>query len=110
MDGFTVGNSNKFLNTGEIRDLKTTTFESPKTSDAGASGESFVDTLKNAIGETNELQKIADIKMQDLATGRTDNIPDVMMAAEKADISLKLMMQVRSKIIDAYQEVMKMPV
>ncbi len=48
--------------------------------------------------------------MQNLATGKTDNVADVMIAAEKADIALKVMVQVRNKIIDAYQEVMKMQV
>ena len=48
--------------------------------------------------------------MQQLATGENKNIPDVMLAVEKADIAMKLMVQVRNKIIEAYQEVMKMQV
>ena len=48
--------------------------------------------------------------MEKLATGETKNIPEVMVAAEKADIALKLMVQVRNKMIDAYQEIMKMQV
>jgi flagellar hook-basal body complex protein FliE len=48
--------------------------------------------------------------MEDLATGKAKSIPDVMIAAEKADIGLKLMMQVRNKVIEAYQEIMKMQV
>jgi flagellar hook-basal body complex protein FliE len=71
---------------------------------------SFADTLQDAIGSVNELQKTSDKAMQNLATGRTDNVADVMIAAEKADIGLRLMVQVRNKIIDAYQEVMKMQV
>ncbi|AFY02997.1 hypothetical protein Bdt_3322 [Bdellovibrio bacteriovorus str. Tiberius] len=58
----------------------------------------------------NEMQKASDKAMQNLATGKTDNVADVMIAAEKADIALKVMVQVRNKIIDAYQEVMKMQV
>lgn len=77
----------------------------------GAKGEkSFAATLKDAIGEVNELQKKADVEMQKLATGKAESIPDVLIAAEKADISLKLMVQVRNKIIDAYNEIMKMQV
>lgn len=104
MDGFSVSNSQRFLNTGNIESQRTQ-ISSPVTD-----GKSFVDTLKDAIQEVDQLQKVSDKKMQDLATGKTDNIPDVMIAAEKADIALKLMVQVRSKIIDAYQEVMKMQV
>ena len=70
----------------------------------------FDKTLKDAIDKVNELQIKADKAAQDLATGRTDNIAEVMIAAEKADIALRLMMQVRNKMIDAYQEIMKMQV
>jgi flagellar hook-basal body complex protein FliE len=70
----------------------------------------FADTLKDAIGSVNNLQQESDKAAQNLATGRTDNVADVMIATEKADIALRLMMQVRNKIIDAYQEVMKMQV
>ena len=70
----------------------------------------FAQTLKDAVNEVNELQKVSDKKSQDLATGKTQNISDVMIAAEKADISLRLMVQVRNKIIEAYQEMMKMQV
>jgi flagellar hook-basal body complex protein FliE len=75
-----------------------------------SAGKSFSDTLNDALKNVNELQKSSDKGMQDLATGRTDNIPEVMIAAEKADLALKLMVQVRNKIIDAYHEVMKMQV
>jgi flagellar hook-basal body complex protein FliE len=71
---------------------------------------SFADTLKSAIDNVNQLQKVSDKSAQDLATGRTDNVADVMIAAEKADIALRVMVQVRNKIIDAYQEIMKMQV
>ena len=70
----------------------------------------FADTLKKSIGEVNQLQKTADVKMQQLATGENKNIADVMVATEKADIALKLMVQVRNKVINAYNEIMKMQV
>ncbi len=73
-------------------------------------GESFADTLKGAINTVDKLQKDADVKMQELAVGKSQNIHETMIAAEKADIALKLMMQVRNKIIDAYQEIMRMQV
>ena len=75
-----------------------------------AGGESFADTLKNAVGKVNDLQQIADVKMQQLATGETTDIADVKISAEKADIALRLMTSVRNKMIDAYHEIMKMQV
>ncbi len=109
MDGLTVRDSQKFLDTGktasEIKSL-------PLAPAApGTGGEkTFADTLKDAVGNVNTLQKQADVKAQELATGKTDNIQDVMVSAEKADIALRLMVNVRNKIIDAYQDVMKMQV
>lgn len=105
MDGFTVKNSGRFLQNADIGEFKSLPIESPK-----GSGDSFAQTLTKAVGEVNELQKASDKGMQNLAAGKTDNIPDVMIAAERAEIALKLMVQVRNKIIDAYQEVMKMQV
>lgn len=76
----------------------------------GADGTSFADTLKNAVNQVNELQQTADVKMQQLAVGETTDIADVKIAAEKADIALRLMTSVRNKMIDAYHEIMKMQV
>lgn len=115
MDGLTVSQGNRFLETGsldsksvKINDSKSSQIQTPGS--AEAPGKSFADTLKEAVGDVNQLQQASDKAAQDLATGRTDNVADVMIAAEKADIALKLMVQVRNKIIDAYQEVMKMQV
>jgi len=111
MEGFTVSNANRFLDTGVVRDSKSLSIENPSsTSSASETGKSFADTLKEAVGSVNEMQKASDKAMQELATGKTDNVADVMIAAEKADIALKVMVQVRNKIIDAYQEIMKMQV
>src|SRR5580704_12368300 len=115
MDGFTVSAANKWMESGGIRDSKSLSINdngmSPSSAGGGVqSGKSFADTLKDAVGSVNTLQVSSDKAAQDLATGRTDNVADVMIATEKADIALRLMVQVRNKIIDAYQEVMKMQV
>ena len=121
MDGFTVSNANRWLESGGIRDTKSLSVNDGQssasiggslgaTNSANSTQKSFAQTLNDAIGTVNEMQKSSDKAAQDLATGRTDNVADVMIATEKADIALKLMVQVRNKIIDAYQEVMKMQV
>lgn len=114
MDGLTISNSNALLEKGQtlkdIRDSKLS-LPSPAAQANGTSGEkSFADTLKEAVQSTNALQKESDVKMQQLSTGKTDDIAGVMIAAEKADISMKLMTTVRNKIINAYEEIMKMQV
>ena len=110
MDGLTIRNGQSLINTGKTSsEMQTDALKQPlQTNDPGA--KSFADTLKDAVGTVNQLQKDSDKKMQQLATGQTTNIPEVMMAAEKADIAMRLMVQARNKIIDAYQEVMKMQV
>lgn len=115
MDGFTVSNANRFLETGRFSgDQKSISVGSSSSTsglqETGGPQKSFADTLNEAISNVNELQKSSDKAMQNLATGRTDNVAEVMITAEKADIALKLMVQVRNKIIDAYQEIMKMQV
>ena len=113
MDGLTVRGGQSLINTGKTTSETRASENSPlqpSGNGAGTGAKSFADTLKDSIGQVNQLQKDADVKMQQLATGKTDNIQDVMIAAEKADIGLRLMMQVRNKLVDAYSEVMKMQV
>jgi flagellar hook-basal body complex protein FliE len=106
MDGLTISNANRFLESAQI-DNKVTAQPTANSKDAGPS---FADTLKEAVNNVNELALNADKKAQELSTGKTDDVAGVMLAAEKADIALRAMVQVRNKIIDAYQEIMKMQV
>ena len=71
---------------------------------------SFSEMLKDSIDEINHLQSKADEAIEDLASGQSNNIHETMIALEKADVSFRLMLQVRNKIVEAYQEVMRMPV
>ncbi len=76
---------------------------------AGQSGGSFLDSLKNAIETTNDLQKSADTSAKNFAAGQ-GSLHETLIAMEKADLSLRTITAIRGKLIDAYQEVMKMPV
>jgi len=71
---------------------------------------SFVDTLKDSIKKVGELEKEADKEVEKLAKMESDDVTSTMMAIEKADLTFQLMMQVRNKILDAYQEIMRMTV
>ncbi len=70
---------------------------------------SFVDVLKNSISEVNDLQKAAETATGELLKG-SGSIHNTVIAVEEADLSFRLMMKVRGKIVDAYQEVMRMQV
>ena len=77
-----------------------------KTSAEGESV-SFADTLSESLAKVNDLQKEADKAIEDFATGKTRNIHETMIAVNKADLAFRLTMQVRNKIVEAYQEVMR---
>ena len=71
---------------------------------------SFMDFLNNAINEVNELQLESERLNEAFAMGKNDSIHQVMIAAEKEDIALQFTIQIRNKILEAYQDIMKMPV
>ena len=78
-----------------------------KKTSAEKEGPSFADTLSESLGKVNDLQKEADKAIEDFATGKTRNIHETMIAVNKADLAFRLTMQVRNKIVEAYQEVMR---
>jgi flagellar hook-basal body complex protein FliE len=109
MDGLTISSANKFLETGKTgSEIRSDSVNLPKP--IGPAEPSFADTLKDAVNSVNTMQKQSDVEMQKISTGKSDNIHEVMIAAEKADIALKLMVQMRNKMIEAYQDIMKMQV
>lgn len=71
---------------------------------------SFADVLKNKVQEINELQLDADSAISKVEFENSGSIHEAMIALEKASISFRTMMQVRNKILEAYQEVMRMQV
>ena len=77
---------------------------------SGAPGASFGDVLKDSLSQVNALQQEADGAIRSLATGGTSTLHDTMLALQQAELSFKLMMQVRNKIVEAYQEVLRMQV
>lgn len=77
--------------------------------DAG-SGASFVETLRGSIAQVNEAQLQADAAITGILTGEQSDVAGTMIAVQKANISFQLMTQVRNKIVEAYEKVMRMPV
>jgi len=73
-------------------------------SERGADG-SFKDILIKSISEVNGMQLDAENAINNLATGQTENVTEVMAAVEKADLAFKNLMAIRNKIIDAYKEI-----
>jgi len=71
---------------------------------------SFTETLQGAIREANALQNQAEEAVKNMQINNRGSIHEVIIAMEKADISFRTMLQVRNKVLDAYQEIMRMTV
>ncbi len=71
-------------------------------------GSSFQDTLSEFVTSVDKQVKESDRLTEDFATGKNNNIHEVMIAAEKADLSLRFLLQIRNKLLDAYQEITRM--
>jgi flagellar hook-basal body complex protein FliE len=75
---------------------------------SSTAGTSFADELKSTLGQVNNLEHQADEAMAKGATEGADGIHETMIKLEEADISTRLMLKVRSKALDAYNQVMSM--
>jgi flagellar hook-basal body complex protein FliE len=71
-------------------------------------GVAFGDLLKQALQEVNQASAQAETEARNLMTGESADMHTAMLAVQKADLSFQMMMAVRSKLIDAYREVMRM--
>ena len=76
----------------------------------GATASSFADALKQQIEEVARLQQDASLAVENLTVGKTDDVSGVMTAVEKSDLAFKTLMAIRSKCMDAYEEIKNMQV
>jgi len=70
----------------------------------------FADILKEAIDKVNKLQKRAEQLSNDFAEGKISNIHEVIIEAEKASLALRLTVEVRNRIVEAYRDIMRMQI
>ena len=76
-----------------------------KAAAGGTGGASFADALKNSINEVSRLQQDASQAVQNLATGKSEDVTGVMTAMEKSDLAFKTLLAIRGKLMDAYEEI-----
>lgn len=75
-----------------------------------AGGAAFKDLLMQNIEQVNKLQQDATQAIEELSTGRRDDVESVLLATAKADTAFRLLQQVRNKVFEAYAEVQQMRV
>lgn len=71
---------------------------------------SFGDTLKEAIEEVDESQKAAEGQIEAFVAGEQENLHEVMISMNQAKLNFELMTETRNRLLEAYQELMRMPV
>lgn len=78
---------------------------------AGKAGErSFKETLVDFLEDVNRLQQEADESVKKLVKGEVSDIHQVMVRVEEAEVAFQLLLELRNKVIEAYQELMRMQV
>jgi len=77
---------------------------------SGTTGRDFSSLVKDKLEEINSLHKEADTMTQKFLTGDVEDLHQVMLAAERASLTMQLAVQIRNKIIEAYQEISRMQV
>lgn len=70
----------------------------------------FAQKLKSALDTVNSLQKDAGRRSEDFAAGRSNDLVGTMLAMQKSDVAFQATMQVRNRLVSAYQDIMNMPI
>jgi flagellar hook-basal body complex protein FliE len=81
----------------------------PAATSTPVTGGSFADAIGAAIGQVEGTRASADRIASDLLIGGIGDVHSVALASQKAELSMEMFQQVRNKFVQAYQEVMKMP-
>jgi len=82
-----------------------TTGPAPPDAGSASGAKDFKQILMDSLTEVDRLQKEADHGVQALYRGDTDNVTEVFAAVNKADIAFDLLMEIRNKLLEAYQEI-----
>ncbi|MDQ0156819.1 flagellar hook-basal body complex protein FliE [Robertmurraya andreesenii] len=101
MNNVSFPNMSRIFKEADVSKTTATPYEAQK---------SFASVLKQSIEKVNEAQIQSDVMTEKLARGENVDLHQVMIASQKASITLQATMEVRNKVIEAYQEVMRMQV
>ena len=94
----------------EVRSLASAGEAARADQTSGASGAPFANFLSQAVQSTNQKQEVSDKMMADFATGKLDDIHGTMIAVKEADIELRMVANVRNKLVDAFNDLWRMSI
>lgn len=92
-------------NIGNVSGISTTDLLKQKSAVSPTGGDAFAEHLKSALNEVNELQVDSEQAISDLATGQVKDLHQAALAIGKAETSMKLMLEIRNKALNAYKEI-----
>jgi flagellar hook-basal body complex protein FliE len=72
-------------------------------------GSDFLNTLRSAVDQVSQLQSEASMKVSTMLSGNGQDVHSAMIAVQKADLAFELMVEMRNKIVSAYQEISRIP-
>ncbi len=93
-----------------LRPIQAPSAPTPVTKPTETPGKDFQSYLMESLDKVNQLQSEADAGVQKLMTGETDNVAEVFTATKKAGVAFDLLMEIRNKLLEAYQEIRQMRV
>lgn len=89
-------------------DTTTATTAAPAAPAAGAAGSPFKDVLSSALGEVEGARANANQSINQFLSGEGEDLHSTILASQRADLEFQMFLQVRNKVVSAYQEIMKM--
>ena len=89
------------------RQLEDISLKSPLDTQESKPTTSFANVLKEAVSGVNQDQLKSEQAVNDFVSGKDTNLHNTLLSLEKADVSFKMMMQVRGKLMEAYQQIMR---
>ena len=93
-----------------LAEITTKAGEAPSTEAGGTKGAGFSNLLERAVGVVNDKLQSADMEKTKVITGETTNLHQAVIAMQEAGVAFSLMVEVRNKLVESYQELMRMQV
>ena len=78
------------------------------TASKGSSSASFADTVSEFLNQVDSEYQATDTAVADLVSGKTDNVHQVVLNAARADLSFRMLLEIRNRLTDSFQEIMRM--
>lgn len=73
-------------------------------------GASFTEMIRDAVNSVNSIQKESETGVENIIAGKAENIHEVMISMQKAQLSFQLMVEIRNKALETYQELSRMQI